>query len=168
MNEVTATVERLEMILRSEEDLYLRLRQTLLRDEPEMIELDPGTLARTVEEKRALAEEGRLLEESRVVVTRELAALIGLGEALPKLSRIAAILGDQAGELPVLHGRLSALIESNQMLIEGNRVFAHRSLGRVRDTLRLLGRATPQPVGYGRSGQPAESSGRGRLIEQAI
>ena len=168
MSEIGDTVERLEMILRSEEDLYLRLHETLLRDEPEMIELDPGTLSRTVEEKRTLAEEGRLLEESRVVVTRELATLIGLGESLPKLSRIAAVLGDQAGELPMLHGRLSALVESNQMLIEGNRAFAHRTLGRVRDTLRLLGRATPQPVGYGRGGQPAEASGRGRLIEQAI
>lgn len=168
MTSLAAQVDRLQMILRSEEGLYLRLRELLQREENEIIELDPHSISMTIEEKRALSEEGRLLEESRSIVTQELATMIGLEETLPKLSKIIETLGDQADELPSLHGRLSALVESSQRLLETNQQFAHRSLGRVRDTLRLLGRSVPEPVGYGRKGQASDQGGRGRLVQQAI
>lgn len=169
MMDIDDHTQRLQTILRSEEGLYLRLLELLRREESEMIELDPQQIAQTVEEKRALCEEGRLLEESRGIITLELAGALGLSGPQPKLSKLIEILGDQAEELPDLHGRLSALIQSTQALLEMNQQFAHRSLGRVRDTLRLLGRSVPEPVGYGRTSTgPSDNNGRGRLVQQAI
>ena len=168
MTGVPDEVERLASVLRAEEGLYLRMRALLQREEAELIELDPNVIHQTVEAKRALAEEGRLLEESRQVLAGELAIRLGFGESAPKLSKLIAALGDQAGELPALHARLTALIGSARSLLDGNQSFANRSLARVQDTLRLLGRSVPEEVGYGPGGQGPSSTGRGRLVRQAI
>ncbi len=168
MSEIEAAVGRLEAALRNEEDLYLRMRALLRREESEIVELDPRTIQQTVEEKRALAEEGRLLEESRAVLANELAARVGLSSAPPKLSSLIAELGEESGELPALHARLSALVGSVRALVEANQHFADRSLGRVQETLRLLGRSLPQEPGYGPATSRSPATGRGRLVRQAI
>jgi len=168
MSDVEADVARLQLVLRSEEDLYLRMRSLLRREEAELIELDPGAIEATVEEKRALAEEGRLLEESRWVIASALSPSLGLGERPGRLSELIEALGEEAGELPDLHSRLVALIASNQSLLEANESFANRSLVRVRETLRLLGRSVPEEVGYGPRSGRNPMTGRGRLVRQAI
>lgn len=168
MREISNDVIRLETLLRAEEDLYLRLRAVLRREESELIELDPIVVGETVEEKRALAEEGRLLEESRSLVACELGAALGLEDRPPRLSTIIAALGEDARDLAKLHGRLTALVQTTRSLIEANEQFANRSLARVQETLRLLGRSVPEEVGYGRGTAASNSAGRGRLVRQAI
>ena len=168
MSSIGEEVKRLQTILRAEEDLYLRMRTLLRREESELVELDPSTIGQTIEEKRALAEEGRLLEESRNVVVGELTRTLGLEESVPRLSTLISMLGDQAAELPTLHARLTGLIQSTRFLLDANQHFANRSLARVQDTLRLLGRSLPEEVGYGPGARGFSSAGRGRLVRQAI
>ncbi|HEB88679.1 MAG TPA: flagellar protein FlgN [Deltaproteobacteria bacterium] len=168
MTSIQACVGRLQTVLQAEEDLYLRMASLLRREESELIELDPCALEQTLEEKRAFAEEARLLEESRILVTAELGSELGLGEGPFKLSELIRQLGEEAGDLPSLHGRLTGLIGSTQALLQSNESFANRSLTRVRDTLRLLGQAVPEDVGYGPIKARSRGAGRGRLVRQAI
>lgn len=168
MTELAVCVDNLRTILLAEEELYLRMRTVLSRDEEVLIALDPRVLAETVEEKRMLAEEGRLLEESRTELIRELAASLGLDATSLKLSELIAAFGDEAGDLPEVHARLAALVASTRTLVDANQGFANRSLGRVQETLRLLGRSLPDESGYGPARRSGSSTGRGRLVRQAI
>ncbi len=168
MMSIQESVARLEAVLRAEEDLYVRMRTLLVREESELIDLDPSALEQTLEQKRAFAEEARLLEESRILVTAELGAKLGLGDGPFKLSGLISHLGEEAGDLPSLHARLTALIGSTQALLEWNESFANRSLTRVQETLRLLGQAVPEDVGYGPIQKRSRGTGRGRLVRQAI
>jgi hypothetical protein len=168
MNGLDQQVARLEVVLQAEENLYLRLREVLRREEAELIDLDPGRIAQTVEEKRSLAEEARLLEDSRRALASDLARALGLGDRPQKLSALIDALGDEAARLPELHGRLSALIGSTRSLLEANGGFADRSLRRVRETLKMLGRAVPEKVGYGPGLERGTGVGRGRIVRAAI
>ena len=168
MTSTRESVSRLQAVLLAEEDLYLRMKALLGREEAELIDLDPTALEETLEQKRAFAEEARLLEESRVLLTTDLAADLGLAGGEFKLSELISRLGDEAGELPSLHARLSALIGSTQALLEANESFANRSLVRVQQTLQLLGQAIPEEVGYGPGLSRSRGAGRGRLVRQAI
>lgn len=163
-----AQVAKLEVVLQAEEDLYLRLREVLRREEAELIDLDPGRIAGTVEEKRLLAEEARLHEDARRVLVAGLARALGLPERPHKLAALIEALGDEAGRLPELHARLTALIASTRGLLEANGSFADRSLRRVQETLRMLGRAVTEPVGYGPGRERADGVGRGRIVRAAI
>lgn len=168
MTEIAQHVENLRTILLAEEDLYLRMRSLLARDEEELIALDPRVIAETVDEKRMLAEEGRLFEESRTELIRELATALGLDATSLRLSELIKALGPEAGGLTELHARLSALVASTRTLVDANQSFANRSLGRVQETLRLLGRSLPEEPGYGPASRGSSSTGRGRLVRQAI
>ncbi len=169
MKTVEHQVAGLEVVLQSEENLYLRLRDVLRREELQLVELDPAQIAETVDQKRSLAEEGRLLEDSRRALTATLARALGLGDQPVKLSALVELLDDEAGRLPELHGRLSALIQSTRGLLEANGSFSDRSLRRVQETLQMLGRAVPEKVGYGPGAERSLSAmGRGRLVRAAI
>ncbi len=169
MKSVEQQVTGLEVVLQTEENLYLRLRDVLRREELQLVELDPAQIADTVDQKRSLAEEGRLLEDSRRALTSALARSLGLGDQPVKLSALIELLDDEAGRLPELHGRLSALIQSTRGLLEANGSFSERSLRRVQETLQMLGRAVPEKVGYGPgSERGAATVGRGRLVRAAI
>ena len=168
MTVIGQKVARLEAVLRAEEDLYLRLKSLLRREESELIGLDARVIETTVDEKGAIAEEARLLEESRAVLTEELGTSLGLAGDDLKLGVLMAHLGEEASQLPVLHARLKALIVGTQALLDSNESFANRSLRRVQDTLRMLGQAAPEEVGYGPNGNRSSSTGRGRLVRQAI
>lgn len=161
-------VSRLEVVLQAEENLYLRLRNVLRREESELIDLDPGRIAATVEEKRSLAEEARLLEDSRRALATLIGRTLGLGDAPQKLSVLIAALGHEAARLPDLHGRLSALVGSTRGLLEANGGFSQRSLKRVQETLKMLGRAVPERVGYGPGVERGAGVGRGRIVRAAI
>lgn len=168
MSDVAEAVARLTVVLAAEEDLYLRLRDLLVREEEVLIGLDPAEMDGMLQEKQSLAEEGRLLEESRALQMKSLARGLGLPETGVRLSELIDALGDEAGELPAVHARLSALVDSTRALLEGNDRFASRSLTRVREILRMLGRAVPEPLGYGPGARGTSSTGRGRLVRQAI
>ena len=161
-------VRRLEVVLQAEENLYLRLRDVRRREEAELIELDPAQIAATVEQKGSLAEEARLLEDSRRAVAIVLGRALGLGDSPQKLSVLIEALGAEAARLPELHGRLSALVGSTRGLLEANGGFSQRSLRRVQETLKMLGRAVPEKVGYGPGLERGAGVGRGRIVRAAI
>ncbi|MBY0399081.1 flagellar protein FlgN [Myxococcota bacterium] len=168
MKRVDEQVAGLEVVLRAEENVYLRLREVLRREEGDLIALDPGAIAEIVERKRGLAEEARLLEDSRRALTTALVRALGLGEQPIKLGALIDALDGEAGGLPELHARLRALVQSTRALLESNGSFADRSLRHIQDTLRMLGRAVPEKVGYGPAKLGAGSMGRGRLVRAAI
>jgi len=169
MKSVEEQVAGLEVVLRSEEALYLRLRDLLRREEAVLVTLDPAQIAEIVDQKRSLAEEARLLEDSRRALAAGLGRSLGLGDEPPRLSVLIELLDGEAGALPELHGRLTALIGSTRSLLEANGGFANRSLRRVQETLRLLGRSVPEKVGYGPGAARIETTmGRGRLVRAAI
>jgi flagellar biosynthesis/type III secretory pathway chaperone len=166
---IAEQVAGLEVVLRAEENLYLRLREVLRREEQELVALDPAEIATIVDQKQSLVEEGRLLEDSRRALTLGLGRALGLGDGAIPVSGLIASLAGEAGELPELQARLSALIRGTRSLLESNGAFSERSLRRVQETLRMLGRAVPEKVGYGPGisrGDP--TLGRGRLVRAAI
>lgn len=168
MSGVAGQVAKLEIVLQAEEGLYLRLRDVLRREESELIDLDPGRIAGTIDEKRLLAEEARLHEDARRVLVAALARELGLPERPLKLSALIDALGDEAGRLPELHARLSALIGATRSLLDANGGFADRSLRRIQQTLKMLGHAVPEPVGYGPGRTLGDGVGRGRIVRAAI
>ncbi len=161
---LTQKVERLSLVLEAEETLYVELRDLLQRERECMVGLDPEGLEQAVEAKEALAEEARLLEESRVEVARELAGALGLGDARPSLSRLLEALGDRSGPLREQHSRLVALLAAVHELVDANATFAREGLDQVQDTLRLLGRLLPQEPVYRPSERPRASRDAGRLV----
>lgn len=168
MKTLEEQVAGLEVVLQAEENVYLRMREVLRREEALLIALEPAEIAEVVERKRGLAEEARLLEDSRRALTTALARALGLADEPIKLGALIATLDGEAGRLPDLHARLTALIRSTRSLLESNGAFADRSLRHLQDTLRMLGRAVPEKVGYGPAQQGAGSMGRGRLVRAAI
>ena len=136
MTPLSQTIAGLEVVLEAEEGVYRRLKQLLQREEEELVGLDPTQLERTTAEKRALAAEARLHEESRLALVRDLAAALGQTDPAPRLSTLIAELGPEAGGLTERHARLTALVTTTRLLVASNERFANRSLGRVRDTLR--------------------------------
>lgn len=168
MKRVAEQVAGLETVLAAEEGLYLRLRDVLRQEEAELVGLDPARIAELVERKRGLAEEVRLLEDSRRVLARALARSLGLDDRTAKLGELIGLLDREAGRLPELHARLSALLASTRSLVESNGSFADRSLRHVRETLGMLGGSVPERVGYGPGGTGRSEAGRGRLVRAAI
>ncbi len=168
MSVITELVTRLEVVLEAEEGTYRRFKQVLRREEEELVALNAHDLERTTAEKEALGAEARLHGESRVELTRSLAGVLGEPPSGARLSELTPLLGDEARSLAERHARLRALVDSTRELLAANEQFANRSLGRVQDTLRMLGQAIPEVEGYGpgRPGEPA--AGRGRLIRAAI
>lgn len=168
MKEIRDQVVDLEVVLRAEEDLYRRLRDLLIEEESCLVGLDPGELADVVERKRTLAEEARLLEDSRRVLTQALAGSLGFGDAPVRLAELIEALDDDAAGLAELHFRLAALIGATRTLLESNGRFSERSLRHVQQTLKRLGRAVIEPVGYGPRSASTATVGRGRLVRATI
>lgn len=168
MTSLREQVIGLERVLEAEEGVYLRLRAVLRQEEAELITLDPAQIADTVERKRTLAEESRLLEDARRAHGVELSRALGFGSDPTRLSVLIEALGSEAGRLPELHGRLVALIGATRALLEANGAFAERSLRHVQETLRMLGRSVPEPVGYGPGAAVGNTLGRGRLVRASI
>lgn len=168
MKDIREQVVDLEVVLRAEEGLYLRLRDLLIQEESCLVALDPGEVADVVERKRALAEEARLLEDSRRVLTQALAGSLGFGDAPVRLAELIAALDDEAGGLAELQVRLAALIGATRRLLESNGHFSERSLRHVQQTLKRLGKAVIEPVGYGPRSVSTATVGRGRLVRATI
>ena len=167
MNDV---VERLSVVLASEEELYGRMRNLLEREAESLARLDAEAFALIVREKEELGDEGRLLEEVRIGVARELGRGLGLDAVNPRLSDLCRAL-EQAGEngegLRAAHNRLIIVIGIVRELLESNANLARESLLQVRSTLGLLG--GPVGVSSGETGYGASSQmGPGQLLRHSV
>jgi hypothetical protein len=158
-------VARLLVVLEAEHALYVRLRDLLRREREVLGLLDAKRLERVAREKEELADEGRLLEESRLHVARELAGSLGVASERPRLAELCARLGAEAAPLRVAHNRLVVLIGASRELLEANSALAGESLAQVQATLRVLGGLLPEDARYapGTGTRPASS---GRLLRQ--
>ena len=151
-------VHRLSLVLEAEENLYVELRDLLQRERACMVALDAEGLEQAVDAKETLAEEARLLEESRIDVACELASELGIADPRPSLSQLLEALGDTDGRLREQHLRLVALLAAVRELVDANASFAREGLEQVQGTLRTLGRLLPQEPVY----RPAEPPRLGR------
>jgi len=168
MSVIKDLVSRLQIVLEAEEDVYRRLKAVLRREERELLDLDPVVLERTTAEKASIAAEAKLHEQARLELCSALGASLGLNEEGLRLSQVVEALGEDAGELGTLHGRLTALVGVTRSLVSANERFANQSLAHVKDTLRLLGKAVPEASTYGPGIARGIGSGRGRLIRATI
>jgi hypothetical protein len=148
---VDEQTQRLLAILEAEERVHLEMRDLLQRERELMARLDAAGLGEVSREKEALADEGRLVEESRIAVAAGLARRFGLDDERPTLSRLCEALGDAAGPLRQAHTRLVVLVSVVRELLDANVALAGDNLGRIRGTLQLLGRMLPvEPPDTGR------------------
>lgn len=166
MTPVSDLCARLLTVLECEEKLYLELRSVLQRERELVAALDAKGLDEMALRKEALADEGRLLESSRLPIAAALARELGQDDARPALSLLFAQLGPEADALRERHARLVALIGAVRELLEANAFFAHEAREQVRGTLRLLGRLLPSPQTYGAQGVPEMDPGTGRLVRR--
>jgi len=152
---------RLLTILDVEEQVYVKLRDVLQHERELMVALDAAGLEEVARDKSALADEGRLVEESRIEVAGRLARELGIAEERPTLSMICAELGADAGALRAAHTRLLVLVSVVRELLDANVAFAGEHLSQIRGTLRLLGGMIPLEPVYERNPQPGGSGGMG-------
>lgn len=158
-------VARLLVVLEAEHALYVRLRE-LLRHEREVLGLlDARRLEAVAREKEELADEGRLLEESRSHVTRELGRSLGLASERPRLAELCARLGADAAPLRAAHNRLVVLLGASRELLEANTCLAGEALAQVQATLRALGGLLPDEARYA-PGTSVPAASSGRLLRQ--
>ena len=149
------SLSRLIEVLRTEEGLYVRLRDTLQREHALMASRDAKGLEEVARRKEELADEGRLVEETRLLITRELARELGMDTETPRLSALCETLGPRGEELRRIHTRLVVLVGVVRELMDANRALAGDALAQVRGTLQLLGALVPGEVLY----DPAARSG---------
>ncbi|MDP6980485.1 MAG: flagellar protein FlgN [Myxococcota bacterium] len=171
MTETAAIVRRLLSILSEEERLYVELKSLLQEEHARMVARDADAIEQIVAQKDALASEGRLLEECRSKVMKELGRAFGLAESETTLSRLCAVLGEEGAELRASHGRIVALVAAVRELLDANANFAGEALFRVQSTLRLLGRLLPDQPTYERNPTPTSMqpvARPGRLVQQAV
>jgi hypothetical protein len=160
---VNDLIVRLLTVLDAEHALQDRLCAALRAELAAVSALDVPRLEQLVREKEELVDEARLLEESRLAVSEELARALGLGGARVRLSELCDALGDEAAPLRVAHLRLAARLALARELLEANTAATASELASVQATLRALG-VTPAGDGYGRTGATPEA---GRLLRQS-
>lgn len=161
---VKEDARKLEKVLEAEEQLYVELRDLLQRERACLVDFDAEGLEQMVEAKELLAEEARLLEDSRLVIAQKLAGQLGFGTHRITLSRLCETMGSPAAMLRERHSRLVALLGAVRELSEANASFARDGLGQVRETLRLLGRLLPAEPTYRGAAVPPRAHDVGRLV----
>jgi hypothetical protein len=161
---VSDLLVRLLTVLDAEHALCLRLCDLLRTERSALEALDVPRLEQLVREKEELADEGRLLEESRIVVTEAFARQLRIPEPRPRLSRVCEALGDAAPRLRDAHRRLAAVLALARELVEANSAATLSELANVQASLRALG-AAPGGESYGPPSRPPEA---GRLVRQAV
>lgn len=168
MNLSPERVRELQTVLEAEIALYVELRELLQRERELIVNLDAVGLEDTVRQKEALAEEGKLLEESRIEVAARLAGELELGPERPTLSQICDRIGVESAPLRRLHSRLVALVGAVRELLDANAGFAGDSLAQVRATLQLLGRLLPTDPTYTTlGGADASRVAAGQLVRRS-
>ncbi len=153
---------KLLAVLEAEHALYARLCDVLRAERSALAALDVGLLEHLVREKEEISDEGRLLEESRMVVTEAFARQLGIDEPRPKLSRLCDALGEASPRLRAAHQRLGALLALARELLEANSAVTVSEISNIQGSLRALG-ATHASDTYGR---PAAPPSTGRIVRQ--
>ena len=161
------TADRLLEILRAEERVYLEMRDLLQRERELMVTLDPAALGEVARDKEALADEGRLVEESRVVLAAQMGRELGLGTEGPPLSQLCEALGAAGAPLREAHTRLVVLASVVRELLDANAAFAGDHLARIRTTLQLLGRLLPGEESYAPVVGKAPAGPVGQLVRRS-
>lgn len=131
-----------------------------------MVSLDVHGLMDVARHKEMLADEARLIEESRIEVSGEFAAPLGIEDERVALSSICQRLGPEGDPLREAHGRLVVLVTAVRELLEANAVFAGDSISRIRGTLQLLGRLLPVGPVYDSDLSTKAEAGSGRLVRR--
>ncbi|MCG8587847.1 MAG: flagellar protein FlgN [Proteobacteria bacterium] len=165
MSERALLVARVEQVLLAEEERYRELQLLLQAERVAVIDRDVPALERLVREKEALADEVRLLEESRIHACRRLGEALGIASESPTLEALTEGLGPDGASLAPVHARLSALLGAVRELVSENEGEAREAVARVRATLSILGRADTVASGYSAPGQSAPR-GAGRLLQE--
>ncbi len=158
---------RLRVILEAEEALYVRLRDALQEEREVVARLDAPALEALARRKEELADEARLLEESRIEVAAELAASVGLPREGTRLAAICDRLPEGSAALREAHNRLVILVGVVRELVDANALLAGDSLAEVRSTLRLLGGLVFEHNLYRADGPGAPSLETGRLVRRS-
>lgn len=160
----------LTAVLDAEEKLYVELRDLLQREHGLMVSLDAEGLEEVARRKEELADEGRLVEETRMSLCETVTGELGFDEPHPRLSRICERIGPEGGALREAHTRLVVLVSVVRELMDANNALAGDALSQVRGTLRLLGGLVPGEVTYdpGSIGDARRSSrlGVGQLVRR--
>lgn len=133
-----------------------------------MAALDAEGLERIALSKEELADEGRLVEETRLAVTRELAMTLGIDEEEPRLSTLCARIGREGDALREVHTRLVVLVGAVRELMDVNRAFAGEALSQVRGTLRLLGGLVPSQALYEAVPERESRASVGQLVRRSV
>lgn len=160
-------VERLLVVLGAEEALYARMRDLLQREREVVLCMDVAGLEEIARQKEELADEARLLEETRVDVANSLANDLDLPSRTP-LAQLCRHLGESGRILRSAHNRLVILVSVVRELVDANAALVGESLSEIRSTLHLLGGFLPEEnlYGSGRNGAPGLASGR--LVRRSV
>ncbi|MCP3983643.1 MAG: flagellar protein FlgN [bacterium] len=167
-----AGITGLASVLDAEEKLYVELRDLLQQEHGLMVTLDAEGLEDVARRKEELADEGRLVEETRMSLCEMMTRELGFDEVRPRLSTICERIGPEGRALREAHTRLVVLVSVVRELMDANNVLAGNALSQVRGTLRLLGGLVPFEVTYApesiTDGSSAGRSGVGQLIRRTV
>ncbi len=161
---MTPDADRMFELLEAECSLYERLCELLRDERAAFARRDPRELERIALNKEELADEGRLLEESRIAVAERLAAALGFAEPRVRLSALCARLGPAAQPVVDAASRLGAQLAVARELLNANRALAGSALAQVQATLRALEGAS---AGNPRYGPALPQQATGRLVRQS-
>ncbi len=164
----TSPLEGLTTVLQAEETLYAQLRDLLQEEQGLMATLDAEGLERIARSKEELADESRLVEETRLAVTRELAMTLGIEDEQPRLSTLCERIGREGDALREVHTRLVVLIGAVRELMDVNRAFAGEALSQVRGTLQLLGGLVPSQALYEAVPEREPRVSVGQLVRRSV
>ncbi len=159
-------VERLRVILDAEEALYARMRDLLQQEREVVLCMDIAGLEETALRKEELADEARLLEESRVDVAAQIAEALSLPSRTP-LAQLCRQLGEEGRPLRAVHNRLVILVSVVRELVDANAALVGDSLSEIRSTLHLLGGFLPEDNLYGAAASPTPGLATGRLLRRS-
>ncbi len=159
-------VRRLLVILDAEEALYARMRDLLQREREVVLCMDLAGLEETARQKEELADEARLLEESRVDVASALAESLSLPPRTP-LAQLCRQLGDVGRPLRTVHNRLVILVSVVRELVDANAALVGESLSEIRSTLHMLGGFLPEDNLYGSATGATPGLTSGRLLRRS-
>ena len=168
--DLEAGIAGLTTVLDAEEKLYVELRDLLQREHGLMVTLDAAGLEEVARRKEELADEGRLVEETRMSLCADITDELGFDETRPRLSAICERIGPEGRALRDAHTRLVVLVSVVRELMDANNALAGDALSQVRGTLRLLGGLVPFEVTYAPDsigdGSQATRFGVGQLIRR--
>jgi flagellar biosynthesis/type III secretory pathway chaperone len=147
-------ITELIAVLENESLLVKELVQLLQDDQQRIIKHDIEALEDSNRRKEALVLRFQSLEGSRLGLTQELGASLGLAREDMRISNICPLLGPEGQELEDAAEKLRALVGSLQELVAVGRGFLEQSILGIRSLLGLIqSLRTPDPQTYSSKGR---------------